>query len=136
MPYRRIKRKERLISMSKRILVIEDEKDLRNLLQDELVAHGYKVFTASNGQEGLDMLLETEPDLIICDRAMPIMSGFQLLERIKGAFPQYVSIPFIFLTALSDPRDRHSVSHLEPYAYLGKPVDFDLLHSTIQKALS
>ncbi len=122
--------------MPKTILVIEDEKELCDILQDELTAQGYKVSVALNGQQGLDKLQDVEPDLIICDRSMPVMTGYQLLERIRGAYPQYKNLPFIFLTALSDPRDRHSVDHLEPTAYLEKPINFDKLSSTIKKALA
>lgn len=122
--------------MTKTILVIEDEKELCDILQVELSAQGYKVILAQDGQEGMNKLQEAEPDLIICDRAMPVMSGYQLLERIRGVYPQYKNLPFIFLTALGDPRDRHSVTHLEPTAYLEKPVDFDKLNDTIRKALA
>ncbi len=122
--------------MSKTILVIEDEEALCEILQTELNSQGYKVVVASNGQEGINKLQEMEPDLIICDRAMPVMSGYQLLERIRGVYPQYRNLPFIFLTALGDPRDRHSVTHLEPTAYLSKPIDFDELNDTIKKALA
>lgn len=122
--------------MSKTILVIEDEKELCDILQDELSSQGYKVIVAHNGQEGLDKLQDIEPDLIVCDRSMPQMTGYQLLERLRGAYPQYRKLPFIFLTALSDPRDRHSVDHLNPTAYLEKPIDFERLNQTIKKALS
>jgi DNA-binding response OmpR family regulator len=121
--------------MQKTILIIEDEKELAEILRDELTAQNYRVVTAHNGREGLDLLQTIEPDLIICDRAMPLMSGYELLERIRGAYPQYSATPFIFLTALADPRDRHSVDHLNPTAYLEKPVNFDKLSSTVKKAL-
>lgn len=122
--------------MSKKILVIEDEEALCEILNAELTSQGYKVIVAQNGQEGMTKLQEIEPDLIICDRAMPVMSGYQLLERIRGVYPQYKNLPFIFLTALGDPRDRHSVTHLEPTAYLSKPIDFDVLNDTVKKALA
>jgi CheY-like chemotaxis protein len=121
--------------MQKTILIVEDEKELAAILSDELSANGYRVVTAQNGREGLDMLQTIEPDLILCDRAMPLMSGYELLERIRGVYPQYSTLPFIFLTALADPRDRHSVSHLEPTAYLEKPVNFDKLINTIKQAI-
>lgn len=120
----------------KTILVIEDERELLHILNDELTSRGYKVELARNGQEGLDKLQSVEPDLVICDRAMPVMSGYQFLERLRGAYPQYNTLPFIFLTALADPRDRHSVEHLKPTSYLEKPVDFEKLAKTISKALS
>lgn len=118
--------------MQKTILVIEDEQELLNLLEEELTLEGYKVHTARNGEEGLDRLQEIEPDLIICDRAMPVMSGFELLERMRGIYPQYNNLPFVFLTALSDARDKYSVTHLNPSAYIEKPVDFKNLIETVQ----
>ena len=122
--------------MTKKILIIEDEKELCEILTDELSAQGYKISVALNGNEGLAMIQQVEPDLIICDRSMPQMTGYQLLERLRDVYPQYRKLPFIFLTALSDPRDRHAVDHLEPTAYLEKPINFDKLLKTISKALS
>ena len=121
--------------MAKMILIIEDEKELCEILESELTAQGYKVEIALNGQEGLNKLQDIEPDLIICDRSMPQMTGYQLLERLRGAYPQYNKVPFIFLTALTDPRDKYSVEHLAPTAYLEKPINFDKLAETIKKAL-
>ncbi|HNQ92732.1 MAG TPA: response regulator [Alphaproteobacteria bacterium] len=116
---------------AKKILVVEDERELCSILYDDLSSRGYSVDLARNGQEGLEKLQMTEPDLIICDRAMPVMSGYQMLERIRGSYPQYKHLPIIFLTALTDPRDRHSVDHLEPSAYLEKPVDLEKLAATV-----
>ena len=118
----------------KTILVIEDEASLRDLLEDELKAEGYDVRTAVNGLEGLEALQVCEPDIIICDRAMPSMTGYELLERIRGIYPQYKNLPFIFLTALTDNRDREIVAPLKPFAYLEKPLDFDILIETINRA--
>lgn len=120
---------------NKTILVVEDEISLCELLQDELGAMGFRVVVASNGLEGLERLQEVEPDLIICDRAMPTMTGYELLERIRGIFPQYGSVPFIFLTALTDPKDKQAVAPLRPFAYLEKPLDFQVLVDTIDRAL-
>lgn len=118
------------------ILVIEDEAALSELLRDELSSLGYKVTLAANGAEGLDKIQQVEPDLIICDRSMPMMSGSELLTRLRGAYPQYRSVPFIFLTALTDANDRAQVQTLEPFAYMEKPLDFDLLQKTLEQALS
>ena len=124
------------LSSHKRILIIEDEEALCELLVDELSALGYRVSTAKNGVEGLEMIQDIEPDLIICDRAMPAMTGYELLERIRGAYPQYNHVPFIFLTALTDQKDKLAVKPLKPTAYLEKPLDFDKLKSTIERVLS
>lgn len=121
---------------TKTILIVEDERELCSILYDDLTSRGYKVEIARNGQEGLDLVQGVEPDLVICDRAMPVMSGYQLLERIRGGYPQYSNLPFIFLTALSDPRDRHSVDHLKPTAYLEKPVNLEKLAETVRQSLA
>lgn len=123
-------------STARTILIIEDEESLCELLYDELTSLGYKVATARNGLEGLKTLQNIEPDLIICDRAMPTMTGYELLERIRGVYPQYRNLPFIFLTALTSPNDRLAVEALSPTAYLEKPLDFDVLRLTIEKALA
>ena len=115
-----------------KILLIEDEAPVREMLTDELTVQGHKVVEASTGEEGLKKFLELEPDLVVCDRAMPGMSGYEVLERIRGAHPQFVDIPFIFLTALTDPRDKAAVEHLKPAAYIEKPVDFKVLVEKIK----
>ncbi len=119
----------------KTILVIEDEEDLAEILQDELSELGYHVVTAANGMEGLEKIQEYEPDLVICDRVMPQMSGHQLLERLRGVYPQYGGVPFIFLSALTEESHVRAVEDLNPAAYLKKPVDFDLLHKVVTSAL-
>jgi len=119
-----------------KILLIEDEAPVREMLLDELTVQGHSVIEASTGEEGLEKFLEAEPDLVVCDRAMPGMSGYEVLERIRGAHPQYVDIPFIFLTALTDPRDKAAVDHLKPAAYIEKPVDFQALSDKIKGLIS
>lgn len=118
------------------ILVIEDEAEISELLCDELSSLGYKVTLASNGLEGLEKIQQIEPDVVICDRSMPMMTGSELLERLRGAYPQYKSMPFIFLTALTDASERSQVQTLEPFAYMEKPLNFDLLQKTLEQALS
>jgi CheY-like chemotaxis protein len=120
----------------KSILIIEDEEGIRDLLAEELTESGYRILHAANGQEGMDMILESDPDLVICDRAMPTMSGYELLRRLRGTFPQYRMMPFIFLTALEDVRDIEAATDLNPTAYLTKPIDFNLLHQTISQAFT
>jgi len=118
------------------ILVIEDEAEISELLRDELSSLGYKVTLASNGLEGLEKIQLVEPDIVICDRSMPMMTGSELLERLRGSYPQYKTMPFIFLTALTDASERQQVQAFEPYAYMEKPLNFDLLQKTLEQALS
>ncbi|MBI1327258.1 MAG: response regulator [Alphaproteobacteria bacterium] len=118
------------------ILLVEDEAALAELITDELTASGYNIVYASNGKEALKKLQDTEPDCIICDRVMPVMTGFEFIELLRSVYPQYETVPFIFLTALADPRDEQAVKAFKPAAYLGKPVDFDVLHETLKRVLN
>ena len=117
------------------VLVIEDEAAIAELIEEGLTMAGYKIITASSGLEGLARIQEIEPEVIICDRVMPSMSGSELLERLRNVYPQYRDVPFIFLTALTDARDKYAVEHLKPFAYMEKPLNFDLLERTIARAL-
>jgi len=118
------------------ILLVEDEEPVRDVLLDELSAMGHEVQEAENGEVALDIILENAPDLILCDRAMPVMSGYDLLKRLRNVYPQYNDIPFVFLTALADPRDRDVIDELNPTAYLEKPIDFNDLQKALEKFLS
>ena len=81
----------------KKILIIEDDYVLRSTVKDLLEANNYKVFTASDGIEGLQLAKEISPNLIICDVMMPKLNGFEVLENFKNDI-SLSSIPFIFLT--------------------------------------
>jgi CheY-like chemotaxis protein len=112
----------------KKIVVVEDEDALREDLVDVLTEAGYSVSAGADGQEGLALILTDPPDLVICDRLMPVMSGFDVLDSLRRDRPDLNGLPFIFLTALTDVRDRHAVADLNPTLYLGKPIDHrDLL---------
>lgn len=113
----------------KRLVVVEDEDALRDDLVDVLTEAGYSVRSGADGSEGLALILSETPDLVICDRLMPVMSGFDILDTLRRDRPDLNALPFIFLTALTDVRDRHAVADLNPTLYLGKPIDHrDLLH--------
>lgn len=113
------------------ILLIEDELQICGVVATVLEMEGYTVETAYDGEEGLEKLESFKPDLVICDRVMPGMSGEELLEEVRRARPQHDNLPFIFLSALSTSRHKNDVSHLNASAYLDKPANFSLLLSTI-----
>lgn len=69
--------------MAKKILIIEDEEIILNLLQKKLAQEGYEVSTASNGYEGLEKIKKEKPDLILLDIIMPKMGGFEVLEEMR-----------------------------------------------------
>jgi len=109
------------------ILCIEDENDIRRLIVEELTEAGFATLEAANGREGLDLMIAKWPDIVICDISMPVMNGHQLLAEIQINYPELSSIPFIFLSALTD--KENLVAGLQAGAddFLTKPVDFDIL---------
>lgn len=118
-----------------KIVLVEDETAVREMLTDELTVEGHEVVEAVNGEEGLAAILEHKPDLVISDRAMAVMSGYRMLEIIRDEHPEFSNTPFMFMTALTDPRDKEAVEHLEPDAYIEKPVDFAKLHDLVAQVL-
>jgi DNA-binding response OmpR family regulator len=120
----------------KKIPIIDDDKFIAKIIQIFLEKKDYKIILAINGVEGLEAIKSNNPDLILCDRNMPELSGYGLLQKIRTSYPKYNSIPFIFLTALDDSRDKYAASELSPSAYLTKPIDFDKLFSTVALSLS
>lgn len=112
------------------ILIVEDD---LNLLEGlcELMAmaespYDLTVLTAANGKEGLKMLEKHQPDLIISDVMMPVMGGYEFLERVR-ANASWLQIPFIFLTAKGDHADVHRGRRSGAEEYITKPYDIDEL---------
>jgi two-component system, chemotaxis family, chemotaxis protein CheY len=81
----------------KRILIVEDEKSLQNLLKSALSEAGYEIQTAENGKDGLDLAISFNPNLILLDLLMPIMDGNTMLKHLR-ALPQFEKTPVIVLT--------------------------------------
>lgn len=87
--------------MSKKILIIEDEKPLLNLLAEKLNQEGFKVLTTMNGKEGLNLALKNHPDLILLDIIMPVMDGMTMLGKLrKDSWGKNAQV--ILLTNLTD----------------------------------
>lgn len=88
----------------KKILIIEDDPDIRNMLQYALSRESFHVLTASDGQEGLDLALSSDPDLIILDLMLPKLSGIEVCKKVRTQ-PQTQNTPVIMLTAKGDETD-------------------------------
>lgn len=117
------------------VLYIEDEPDLREDVAEELEDTGMRVIQASDGEEALQVLDNLRPDLILCDITMPGMSGYELLQIVRQTRPELAEIPFVFLTAQTDPRQVIDGKRAGADDYLIKPIDFDLMLATIQARL-
>jgi DNA-binding NarL/FixJ family response regulator len=120
---------------SKRILCIEDDFETAALIAEELNDRGYEVDLAYNGRDGLTAILRNSPDLVLADVNMPVMSGFDLLERLTAMEPRCASMPFVFLTALADHDNELKGWRLGADDYVTKPVDFEVLAAVIASRL-
>jgi DNA-binding response OmpR family regulator len=122
--------------MRRKILCIEDDRDTASLIVEELVDRGFEVRVAYNGRDGLAAILEDPPDLVLSDIGMPGMSGFELLRTLTSMEPRFESMPFVFLTALSDLDNELKGWQLGADDYLTKPVDYDVLAALILARLA
>ena len=118
-----------------KILVVEDNSDIRENLTELLELSKFKVFPASNGKEALDIIQSVTPDLILCDVNMPLMNGYELLRSIK-ADEHLSTIPFIFLTASAQKVDIEKGLAAGATDYLTKPILTEELEKQINKYLS
>jgi DNA-binding response OmpR family regulator len=117
-----------------KILVIEDEPELRANVARLLKAEGYEVLTAQNGAAGVETALAQPPDLIICDITMPEMDGFAVLFSLRENVTTS-HIPFIFLTASTRTYDRKFGVELGANDYITKPFKLQELLEAVKKRL-
>jgi DNA-binding NarL/FixJ family response regulator len=120
----------------KRVLCIEDDAETAALIAEELVERGYAVTIAGDGREGFAAILKEMPDLVLSDISMPVMSGFEVLERMTALAPRFRNMPFVFLTALSDRDNELRGRQLGADDYVTKPIDFDVLATIITARLA
>lgn len=117
------------------VLVIEDESDIADNLCDLLDALGYQTLQASEGTAGIQMAQERHPDLVICDVRMPKRTGHEVLQAIRDTGTWGRGVPFIFLTASTEPELRDKSLELGADAFVRKPFNVDQLVSTIQSLI-
>jgi DNA-binding NarL/FixJ family response regulator len=117
-----------------RILIIEDQPQMRNKLAMILEREHFNVATAPNGLIGLDLARNDPPDLVVCDIMMPELDGYQVLEALR-ADKATATIPFIFLTAKGERVDQRTGMSIGADDYLTKPVLKDDLLDSIHARL-
>jgi CheY-like chemotaxis protein len=113
-----------------RILVVDDEPSILEVLTDVLGGEGYEVLTAANGREGLERLDETRPDLVLLDWMMPHVDGRQMLTRMR-AHPQHSTIPVLVMSAGRLSADERAII---PH-FLAKPFELETLLGLISRLL-
>ena len=118
----------------KTILVIEDNEDIRENVEEILTLSDYKVLTAQNGKEGVDIAQKNQPDLIICDIMMPGIDGYGVLHVLHKD-PLTQNIPFIFLTSKSERSDFRAAMEMGADDYITKPFSGNELLNAIESRL-
>jgi DNA-binding response OmpR family regulator len=117
-----------------RVLIVDDDKVIQQLLEVNLELEGYEVAKASNGEEALAMVHDFAPDLVLLDVMMPKLDGREVCRRIKSD-PATGGIPVIFLSARAQDMDVTSGLELGASAYITKPFDPVDLLETVSKVL-
>ena|GEM_PF-667495 len=118
-----------------KILVVDDEPNIRKVIKARLEANDYEVVTASDGEEAIAKVKTEDPDLIILDVRMPKKDGFQVLEELRSAEPVRWR-PIIMLTAESNPKDIFKGYQKEADLYVVKPFEWEKLISNVKVLLS
>ena len=118
----------------KKILIIDDDHGLLKVLQVNLASHGFTVFTAETGEDGLELIKKNPPDLVLLDVILPGIKGREVCKCIKED-PKTKNIPVVFLTAKDSPDDITAELKLGAIAHLTKPIDFQRLLSELRKIL-
>jgi len=113
-----------------RILVVDDDRDLRELLAAVLTSAGYEVLTAENGAAALSVLRTVLPDLIILDLMMPVMNGWQFREA-QSALPDYAQIPVVCLSGHH--AARHQAAAIGIDHCIVKPFEIDELFAAVNR---
>jgi twitching motility two-component system response regulator PilH len=129
--------------MAKRILVVDDEMDVRTFISTLLEANGYKPAMAENGEEGMAKVRERKPDLITLDVMMPKESGIKMYRDIKTS-PEYRKVPVLIISGLAQKTFLHSQKVLDrfknqqvpaPEGYIEKPPEPEELLGEIKRML-
>jgi DNA-binding response OmpR family regulator len=116
------------------ILVVDDERNIRNILDFSLVAEGYRVISAADGQETLQLAATEKPDLVILDVMMPNMDGFTICRLLKED-RRTADIPVILLTAKNSRSDRQRGLQVRADDYMTKPFSPQKLVAKVQSLL-
>ncbi len=120
--------------MNKKVLIIEDNDDIREGTTEMLDLAGYETINAKNGKIGVELAVKNIPDIILCDIMMPELDGYGVLYLLQKN-PKTVNIPFIFMTAKAERADMRKGMEMGADDYLTKPFDDVELFNAIESRL-
>jgi len=118
----------------KKILIIDDSALSRKTLEAMLVARGYEVALAANGEQGLAMIPQVLPDLLLIDVVMPELNGWETTARLRGA-AHGETIPVIVITSKNTPQDMLQAFEVGANEFINKPIDEAELVATVDRLL-
>jgi DNA-binding response OmpR family regulator len=118
----------------KKILLIEDNHDLRENFDEFLCLSGYDILTTNTGKKGVELVKQFSFDLIICNVFMPVMDGYEVLGELLK-FPSTPKTPFLFSTTRSDKKDCDKGIELGADGYIVKPFEMKILLQTIEACM-
>jgi two-component system, chemotaxis family, chemotaxis protein CheY len=121
--------------MSKRILTIDDSKTMRDMLMLTLAEAGFDVLQAVDGQDGLDVLVNEQVDVVITDINMPRMDGYEVIRQLRSN-PSHKTTPILVLTTESELDKRNLAREAGATGWMVKPFDPDRLVETVRKVAS
>ena len=117
---------------TKKILIVDDEFDLLEILKDSLEPAGYVVQTAGDGERAVEVIESDPPDVVVLDFKLPGMNGLEVLKKMKRVIPE---LPVIMITAFEHEVNISEVIQEGACTVLAKPVDPDGVRQWIEKAL-
>ncbi len=120
--------------VQRRILIVEDNGDMRDFLRRVLARHGYAHLEAADGIEGMEIAQRDHPDLILMDMSLPELDGFEATRRLK-ANPNVRHIPIVAVTAHARPADEKRAIEAGCDAYLSKPYSLREFLDAVQRFL-
>jgi len=129
--------------MSAKVLVIDDDSDFRAAVKSLLESHGYNVLEAASGHDGLRMVLEHKPDVILCDIMMEsTVEGYGITFSLKyqDGYEEFRNIPIFMISSIEETPDQRfpmspEVDLIRPDGYLSKPIDIEKLLALLEKAV-
>ncbi len=117
------------------ILIIDDDADMTELIAFKLGAQGHNIVTAGDGEEGLEAIRDERPDLVILDHMMPLMTGLEVLQEVRGD-PEIKDTQIIMLTAKAMEDDIVKALEIGANDYVAKPFSIRELLARVQRALA
>lgn len=128
--------------MAAKILVVDDDPDIRDVLEDLLEGEGFEVVTANDGAESLEAIKKENPDLVILDLLMPVMDGFAVCKQLQDPrWSKWKDVPILILTSVREEvsQRRYELEtglSMNVDDYIEKPIEPDVVLDRVKKLLA